>query len=359
MKFSAFVRDRAALLFAALISSATIALVLSVSAVNKGILLLVLALMWLPLVFALFIQWRGRVRFWHQVDQALSSPIMAHAIDDVFDQDFYPEAELCVAALAELAHLDYERIQRVQTTADDYHDYIETWVHEIKTPLAAVHLMVDTAQGSSSRQITRELDRLDTYVDQVLYYVRSTTLEYDYLIRKTSLRQLVTASVRSRKAALIETHVAPVLGEGLDEEVFCDPKWIQFILGQLIDNAIKYRSTTARSVPGGQDASVAVACRITFSARRLAQGQARDRVELEIRDNGIGISAADLPRIFDKAFVGHNGRSAERARSTGIGLYLVKSLCTKMGLTVYADSAEGSWTAITLVFPLDLTRYLE
>ena len=118
---------------------------------------------------------------------------------------------------------------------------------------------------------------------------------------------------------------------------------MEFILGQLIQNSVKY----AR--PEG-----AV---IEFSGRVLQSGQADERIELTVRDNGCGVPEADLPRVFDRGFTGENGRGGKR--STGIGLYLVSRLCEKMGISVRADSTEGEGFAITLVFPANKMHYFE
>lgn len=139
---------------------------------------------------------------------------------------------------------------------------------------------------------------------EALYYARSEVVERDYLIRRWNLKALVTGAIKANARELIAAHVAPVC-ENLDFEVFTDEKWLEFILGQLIQNSIKYAREDG--------------AKIVFSGALLDEGLASERIELTVADNGCGVCAADLPRVFEKGFTGDNGRTTKRA--TGIGLY--------------------------------------
>ena len=139
-------------------------------------------------------------------------------------------------------------------------------------------------------------------MEQALFYARSENVENDYLIRQVSLKDCVHSSVVHNKRLLIQNGVALDLGN-LDELVLADSKWVEFILSQLLVNAVKYRRKEGS--------------RISIQACVLG-----NQVELSVEDNGIGIPESDLPRIFEKGFTGNNGRNGQR--STGIGLYLCK-----------------------------------
>lgn len=260
-------------------------------------------------------------------------------------------------SLAE-GELEYEVLRRVGKAAcdevaegrrqtDDYRDYIESWVHEAKLPLAAAHLILENLDGSEddlSRvdDLGRELARVERYIDQALYYARSEVVERDYLIRRWSLKALVTGAIKANARELIAAHVAPVC-ENLDFEVFTDEKWLEFILGQLIQNSIKYACEDG--------------AKIVFSGALLDEGLASERIELTVADNGCGVSAADLPRVFEKGFTGDNGRTTKRA--TGIGLYLVARLCSKMGIDVTAASDPGEGFVVTFAFSTNKFQYFE
>lgn len=262
----------------------------------------------------------------------------------------YPEGQAAYGAVQNVLRSARQEVGRAQDESRDYRRYVETWVHEVKTPLAACNLMLENRHDPSMRPLARQIARVEAYVEQALYYARSFSVQRDYLIRACPLDELVRSAVRSRAPQLIEARMAVDL-DGLRQpggampEVLCDPKWMEFILGQLVDNAVRYRAEPARD---GRDP------RVEFDARVEDVGRADERVVLDVRDNGCGISAADLGRVFERGFTGANGRS--HVRSTGMGLYLVSTLCQKMGLRADVSSLEGSWTCVTISFPQNRSR---
>ena len=185
-------------------------------------------------------------------------------------------------------------------------------------------------------RITRELTRIENYVEQALYYSRSGGVERDYRIRETTLRALVASALKKNAELLIEAG-ASIRTEGLDRTVYTDAKWIDFMLGQVLMNSVKYRRGPLEISVAGETADGAVS--------------------LTVADNGIGVPAGDLPHIFEKGFTGENGRRG--AKSTGLGLYLCKKLCDKMGLAVSLASAPDAGTRVTFAFPTDESRRME
>lgn len=279
-----------------------------------------------------------------------------------------PEAQVVFGALQAVAAEANARVSDSRLREREHREFVETWVHEVKTPLAAIDLMLENLDDARLAPLARELDRVGSLVEQALFFARSSSVENDYLVRTCTLETLVREAIKSRAHALVGAHVAVGM-EGLDRTVFADPKWMQFVLGQLIDNAVRYRRAPAGPVGrdgavgrdgGGAEAAggapAADGPRIDFSARVLDEGRADERVVLGVRDNGCGISAADIGRVFDKGFTGSNGRT--HAKSTGIGLYLVRALCEKMGLSVSASSVEGEWTCFEIVFPTNRMKVL-
>ena len=220
-----------------------------------------------------------------------------------------------------------DRIAFYRGLSNDYREYIESWVHEIKTPIASARLALENNPGPLSDSVTDDLSRVEALVMNVLYYARSSNVEKDYIVKRVDLKQLVTDALKRNAKRLIENRMQ-VKTEGLEVAVYTDEKWLAFMLDQLITNAIKYRA--------GKEGSLA------FCAQPAGSG-----VALEIRDSGIGIPREDVSRVFDKGFTGENGRRF--AGSTGMGLYLVKKLADKLGLAVSAASENGA--AITITFP--------
>ena len=219
-------------------------------------------------------------------------------------------------------------VSEAQAAQREYREYVEQWVHEIKTPITAARLISRTVGPDTRRRLERELAQIDAHVERALFYARAESPEKDLVIRETSLEELADQALQSHRALLIQSGVR-VETRDLDQRVYTDGKWVCFLLGQLLQNAARYRS--AQPV-------------VTLSARALGR-----RVELTVEDNGIGIPAHELPRIFDRGFTGSNGRS--RGGSTGLGLYLARRLAAALEIELRAASEEGKGTRMTLLFP--------
>lgn len=223
-----------------------------------------------------------------------------------------------------------EQVNGVRRERTEYKEYVEQWVHEIKTPITAMKLLCENAHSQETKELLVEIEKVNRYTEQALYYARSEHTEKDYSVREIRLFDVVHQSIAENKYLLLKNGVGIDLQE-TDDSVYSDEKWLCFILNQLIVNSVKYR--TEQPV-------------LKFYTER--QG---NQVILCVQDNGIGIDAGDLQRIFEKGFTGQNGRNALQ-NSTGIGLYLCRRLCDKLGIGICADS-KGSGTILRLIFHIN------
>ena len=240
------------------------------------------------------------------------------------------EGQILVDVLRCCNKYQNDRLSYAEQENREYREYLDSWVHEIKTPITSARLIVENEKNPTTLRIDDELRKIDAYVEQVLYYARSTDVEKDFKVEKTTLQALVYAALKKYSKPLIQVGGKPVLKE-LDIPVAADSKSCTFVIGQILSNAIKYRKDNLQ---------------VEFSARAE-----KNTVSLFISDNGIGISAADLPRVFDKGFTGENGR--RYSKSTGIGLYLSQRLCRKMNISLSISSVPGQGTTVTMVFPTE------
>ena len=208
-----------------------------------------------------------------------------------------------------------EQISRVHRERAEYREYIEQWVHEVKTPLAAMKLLCENERSPSSRRMLIEIEKTGHFIEQALYYARMEHTEKDYSVREISLLGVVHQAIADNKYLLRQNNASVSLSAE-DAFVFCDEKWLRFILNQLIVNAVKYRSQQAE---------------LCFSV-----SQSGEHTVLSLSDNGIGIPADELPRVFEKGFTGINGRKQQN--STGLGLYLCRQLCDKLGIQISVSS---------------------
>ena len=210
---------------------------------------------------------------------------------------------------------------------EEYQSYIETWVHEVKTPISTAKLIIENNKNYITISIADEIDKIDNYVEQVLYFAKSGNLEKDYNIRRVSLKQMVMNEFKRKSKSIINENIRPNF-DNLDYNVLADSKWIEFIIGQILTNCIKYKDENPT---------------INIFAKRE-----NSNINLYIKDNGIGILEKDLIKVFEKGYVGNNGRNI--SRSTGMGLYICKTLCDKMGIGIYIESKVNYGTTIKLVF---------
>lgn len=234
------------------------------------------------------------------------------------------------SALLQATQSVADEVERVEREATHHREYVEGWVHEVKAPIAAARLLAEESGGEGARELLDQLDNIERLVEQAVFYARSSAVEQDYFVRETALDEPIKAVLR-RHARLFIAHRVAVSLDGLDLTVFTDRKWLEFILSQILTNAIKYRREQGAAV-------------------RLWATVRDDGVMLCIEDNGVGIPRSDVGRVFEKGFTGANGRRF--GRSTGMGLFLVRKLCLALGHRVTVDAEEGSYTRVTIFFPM-------
>lgn len=200
-------------------------------------------------------------------------------------------------------------------------DYYTLWVHQIKTPIAAMQLILESDDTPEHLELRGELFRIRQYVEMVLCYLRLEGPASDFRFRECSLDRVLRAAVRTYAGQFIRQRIRLVY-EPVEQTALTDDKWLQFVVEQLLSNALKYTKSGSVTI--------------------TAEGEGR----IVIRDTGIGIAAEDLPRIFEWGFTGLNGRGGQR--STGIGLYLCSRVMERLGHHISIDSQPGQGTAVTL-----------
>ena len=264
------------------------------------------------------------LKFWKLFDQIESKTL----ISEVIETPDFLDGKMLWDALQQTNKGMNDRIAQVNKESREYREYVEMWVHEIKTPITSACLMVENNKSIATLHMEDELHKIERYVEQALYYARSTSLEKDFKVEKTSLRELVMTAVKKHSKPIIQAN-GKLHFENLEMPVLADRKWCAFVLEQVIANAVKYRRDELE---------------LTFTGGAYPGGSC-----LFISDNGIGIPPADLPRIFDKGFTGEHGRVY--TKSTGIGLYLCRKLCKKMNMDILVDSTVNQGTTVKITFP--------
>ena len=218
-----------------------------------------------------------------------------------------------------------DKITELEHKYQDYEEYIETFVHEVKTPLAAISLYSD---NKKDQELKQEVKKIDNLVEQVLFYARSENTEKDYFVKKIKLSEIIHQVMMQNKDYLLANNII-VEVENSEVIVATDEKWVIFILNQIINNSIKYMDKKEKKI-------------------QMNVIEDKNKVILKIKDNGCGIKESDISRVFDKGFTGSNRK---KEHSTGIGLYLCKKLCDRLHLNITIESKEKEYTMVSIVFP--------
>lgn len=248
-------------------------------------------------------------------------------LETISKPNFY-EAKLIYNALYEINKSMIENVNNYNLNINDFKEYIEMWIHEVKVPISTLTLLCHNNRQNDKRY-SRQIKRLDDYIDQILYYVRSENFEKDFLIKDVKLEKIISNVALKNKDYLLENKI-DLNVDVKNISVLTDSKWLEFILNQIIINSIKYRKEENPEII-------------------IELKESKENVRLSIKDNGIGINKSEIDRIFDKGFTGTNGRNQKK--STGIGLYLCKRLCEELGMIIEAQSKENEYTNIIITIP--------
>ncbi len=322
-------KNRIPFLLTNLVCMAALTVFLLVCGNSISAVLLILVVWAVVLLTGLFLTYWKRKRQMQKLLDIAGQLSERYLISEVMELPEQAEDQVYYQLLKMAGKSMLEQIGEVRRERLEYKEYIEQWIHEIKTPITAMKLLCENHRTVWTKELLQELEKTNRFTEQALYYARSEHTEKDYSVREMSLSQVVHQAIADNKYLLLQSGVRLEVEE-MEDTVYSDEKWVRFILNQLIANAVKYRS--------GQPV-------LRISARRQ-----QDQVVLVVEDNGIGISPADLPRVFEKGFTGQNGRMVQQ--STGIGLYLCKRLCNKLDIGITAESS-GQGTAIFLALHIN------
>lgn len=226
-------------------------------------------------------------------------------------------AELITLLQKEVAKVKAEDFAKYR----DMTDYYTAWVHQIKTPISSMKLTLDNEDGETARKISGDLFKIQQYVEMVLTYLRLSSNSTDYVFKEHRLDDIIRPCIKKFAHEFIGRRLS-LIYEPIDVFAVTDDKWLSFVIEQLISNSLKYTNAGSISI------------------------YMKDSDTLCITDTGIGISEADIPRLFEKGFTGMNGRADKSA--SGLGLYLAKRVCDNLGTEISVDSEVGKGTTVSL-----------
>ena len=330
MKFSYFIKDKILLIVMTLLAIISIEILLLVYQIDFIPRLYTAVILIIVLGIAFIIEYRKKKTFYQELKNNLRELNEKYLISEIIKTPDFYEGKILKEILQETGKSMLENVNYYKHIQEDYKEYIELWIHEIKIPIATSKMIIENNKTKWTKSIEEELDKVENYTEQALYYARSNAVEKDYIITKTNLKEIVNNAILKNKSTLLNSKVILELND-LEKEVYTDSKWATFILNQIIQNSIKYARDDNKKI-------------------ELFAREKNDKVILYIKDNGIGIKKGEITKVFDKGFTGSNGRK-DGKKSTGIGLYLCKKLCGKLGIGIELNSEESVGTDVKLVFP--------
>lgn len=242
-----------------------------------------------------------------------------------YEQSLYHEL------LKKLYNEQNKKIMQLYQEKKENLEYTTSWVHEVKTPIAVSRLVIENSSDKSKEDICKnieeELDKIESQVDNALYYSRIDAFSKDFFIYDLNLARIVKDTIKKNAKTFINKKIKLVL-QDFSLDVITDKKWLSFILDQILSNALKYTD-------------------VSGEINIYLEGDKKEK-RLVIEDNGIGIKPEDIGRVFDKGFTGYTGR--EHSKATGMGLYMAKKLAVKLGHQLSIESKYGEYTRVKIHF---------
>ena len=328
MKLVSYIKDKVISIVIYLLMVVLISLILKVFNLDKSVLIVIFLILIINGTMLILVNYFRKRSYYNNILGMLDKLDKKYLVLETVLEPTTYEEEIVNNILYDINKSMIENINIQKRSINEFKDYIEMWIHEVKLPIASMVLKCHNHKEVNSNELLSIIRRLDNDIDQILYYMRSEITEKDFIISEVSLKDIVRSVSIKNKDDLLENKIE--LEVNIDNEcVYTDKKWMEFILNQIISNSIKYKKE--------KDSFI-----------KIISNVSEDKVNLIVYDNGIGISKGDIKRVFDKSFTGKNGR--DKIKSTGMGLYIVKNLCSKLGHNIYIESDLDKYTKVIIEF---------
>ena len=291
----------------------------------------------LPMSVYFIMSYIKKANFYNSIVKSMNNLDKKYLLFETIEEPNFIEGKIIFNALRDIEHNICDNIRVYEDKQIGYREYIEAWIHEVKTPIASSKLTIENNKNEVTRNIEKDIIQIESFVEQVLYYSRSEDTSTDYVVKDIKLESVIKEIIKKKARDFIYRDISLSL-ENLDFIVYTDSKWIEFMINQILINSIKYSKKEN-------------ACIKIYAQKN------NNNVVLSIEDNGVGIPKEDVRRAFNKGFTGNNGR--KYGESTGMGLYICNNLAKKLGLGIELTSEENKYTKVNIIFPLGKITLLE
>lgn len=330
MKFKDYLKDKIIYISLLVFAIITIEILLIPYDIHVFIRIYTALIIIIAFLIGFLLEYYSKKKIYETIKSRIEELEEKYLVMEVLPKTNFTEATILENIIKDTGKSMIENVNKYKYMQEDYKDFIELWIHEIKIPIATSKMIIENNKNEITESINEEMDKIDNYTEQALFYARSNTVEKDYIIRKNALKEIVNASILKNKNQLIQNNISINI-KTLNQIVYTDSKWCIFIISQIIQNSIKYTKNENKQV-------------------EIFGEEKKENIILHIRDNGIGIKESEISRVFEKGFTGENGRITGK-KSTGIGLYLCKKLCEKLCIGIELNSEKNIGTEVRLIFP--------
>ncbi len=328
MTISQYLKDKILYIFIIFLTSILLFAFMYLIDINIHSIIFINMMFILSLILITFLDFIKKKKYYDEFLQIFKELEEKSYITEIITEPNFIEGKILYNSLKTESKYINDIISIYNNKFKDYRQYIETWVHEVKTPIATSKLLIENNKNITTLSIGEEISKIDDYIEQVLYVSKSDTVEKDYHIKKLHLQEIVINCIKRKSKEIINEGIRPIMHD-LDFYILSDAKWVEFIIGQILSNSIKYKDNKP--------------------IIELYSEKNHNKIDLYIKDNGVGIPPEDISRVFEKGFTGSNGRK-KYSNSTGIGLYLCKKLCSKLEVDIDVLSDIKKGTIIKLTF---------
>lgn len=329
MSFKKYLKDKFYFIFLFLSIYLILLLLFLAFKIDNSLIIAISIILFFFFIITLTIEYFRKRTFYNDLLKNIERISPAYLVLETLEKPEFYDGEILYQALYEINKSMNEFVKNLDMQMEDFKEFIEMWIHEVKIPIASLVLMAHNHQDKYDKKSLEQIKRIEDYVEQVLYYVRSENSEKDYLIKEVSLKKVINAVALKNKDDILENNISLKVDNTLCK-VYTDSKWLEFIINQIINNSIKYKREDI------------------LSYIKVEVKDEKNKTTLIIEDNGIGIPSFDIPKVFDKSFTGHNGRI--KTKSTGMGLFIAKNLCEKLGHKIAIESKENAYTRVYITF---------
>lgn len=326
MMFLEYLEEKIFFIIISLVFTLLLSIYLLLIGINSSVVILLAILIIVFIFISLLISYLLIKKRYKKIVNLVDSLDEKYLIKEVIDKPKNLENRAYYYVLDKACKALNDKLSDVENSKEEYLDFLDSFIHEVKTPISALSLYADNNNDEKMKEEVLKISRL---VDKMLFYTRSDVVEKDYFIKEVTLADLVHPVLLDYKNYLLNYHIKVEVKDLDDLKVYTDIKWLNFIISQILSNSLKYQNKKNRLV-------------------RIKGINNKNNIKLEIYDNGVGIKESDISKIFDKGFTGSN---RNKKNASGIGLYLTKKLCDKLGIDIKIESVYLKYTKVIITFP--------